>query len=113
MRPYHEGRNILGRCQAHLAGWPRIRAEFHLSNTDYGWLLSAFSLAYALASPAVVTALNPLIGYEEAASVVAAARARGTDVRTVVLERGLVAPDELDRVLDVLAMTRGGRPKPA
>jgi len=33
------------------AAAPRIRAEFHLSNTDYGWLLSAFSLAYALASP--------------------------------------------------------------
>jgi ACS family hexuronate transporter-like MFS transporter len=32
---------------------PGIKAEFHLSNTDYGWLLSAFGLAYALASPAV------------------------------------------------------------
>ena len=35
------------------AAAPRIRAEFHLSNMDYGWLLSAFSLAYALASPAL------------------------------------------------------------
>ncbi len=32
---------------------PRIIAEFHLSNTDYGWLLSAFSLSYTFASPAV------------------------------------------------------------
>ncbi len=32
---------------------PRIRAEFHLNNESYGWLLSAFSLSYALASPAV------------------------------------------------------------
>jgi ACS family hexuronate transporter-like MFS transporter len=31
---------------------PRVIAEFHLSNTDYGWLLAAFGLAYALASPA-------------------------------------------------------------
>jgi fumarate hydratase class II len=69
--------------------------------------------AYALASPAIVTALNPIIGYEEAASVVAAARERGTDVRTVVLERGLLSPEEADRVLDVLAMTRGGLPKRA
>jgi fumarate hydratase class II len=67
--------------------------------------------AYALASPAVVTALNPIIGYEEAASVVAAARARGTDVRTIVVERGLLSAEEADRVLDVLAMTRGGRQK--
>lgn len=35
------------------AAAPRIRAEFHLTNTDYGWLLSAFSLAYMLASPIV------------------------------------------------------------
>ncbi len=35
------------------AAAPRIRAEFHLTNTDYGWLVSAFGLAYALASPAV------------------------------------------------------------
>ncbi len=34
------------------AAAPRLRAEFHLSNTEFGWLLSAFSLAYALASPA-------------------------------------------------------------
>jgi MFS transporter, ACS family, hexuronate transporter len=31
---------------------PRVIAEFRLSNTDYGWLLAAFGLAYALASPA-------------------------------------------------------------
>jgi ACS family hexuronate transporter-like MFS transporter len=35
------------------AAAPRIKAEFHLSNADYGWLLAAFSLAYALASPVV------------------------------------------------------------
>jgi ACS family hexuronate transporter-like MFS transporter len=39
-------RNILA------AAVPRVRAEFHLNNTQYGWVLSAFSLAYALASPA-------------------------------------------------------------
>jgi ACS family hexuronate transporter-like MFS transporter len=44
--------NYLDR-QVLSAAAPRIRAEFHLSNTDYGWLLSAFGLAYALASPAV------------------------------------------------------------
>jgi MFS transporter, ACS family, hexuronate transporter len=44
--------NYLDRLTLSAAA-PRIRAEFHLSNTDYGWLLSAFSFAYALASPAV------------------------------------------------------------
>lgn len=35
------------------AAAPAIRAEFHLSNEDYGWLLSAFALSYALASPVI------------------------------------------------------------
>ncbi|HVW85219.1 MAG TPA: MFS transporter [Bryobacteraceae bacterium] len=44
--------NYLDR-QVLAAAAPQIRAEFRLSNADYGWLISAFSLAYALASPAV------------------------------------------------------------
>lgn len=32
---------------------PRIRAEFHLTNQDYGWLLSAFYIAYGLAAPGI------------------------------------------------------------
>ncbi len=39
-------RNILA------AAAPSVRAEFHLNNAQYGWVISAFSLAYALASPA-------------------------------------------------------------
>src|ERR1019366_6409098 len=35
------------------AAAPRVKAEFHLTNTDYGFLLSAFALAYAIAAPAV------------------------------------------------------------
>jgi ACS family hexuronate transporter-like MFS transporter len=35
------------------AAAPRIKAEFHLNNAQFGWLISAFSLAYATASPAV------------------------------------------------------------
>jgi ACS family hexuronate transporter-like MFS transporter len=30
---------------------PLVRAEFHLSNADYGLIVSAFSLAYALGAP--------------------------------------------------------------
>jgi len=30
---------------------PLFRAEFHLNNTDYGWILAAFSLTYAAAAP--------------------------------------------------------------
>ena len=35
------------------AAAPGVKAEFHLSNTDYGFLVSAFGLAYALAAPGV------------------------------------------------------------
>jgi fumarate hydratase class II len=63
---------------------------------------------YALSSPAIVTALNPYIGYEKAAEVVKRAVAEGRDLRTVVLEMGLMSEEEVDRALDVEAMTRGG-----
>ncbi len=63
---------------------------------------------YALSSPAIVTSLNPYIGYENAAKVVKQAMAEGKDIRTVVLEFGLMDEKELDAALDVLAMTRGG-----
>lgn len=43
--------NYLDRITLSAAA-PRIMAEFHLSNTDYGWLIGpAFALPYALAAP--------------------------------------------------------------
>jgi fumarate hydratase class II len=64
--------------------------------------------AYALSSPALATALNPAIGYEAAASVVKEALATGRTLRDVVLDRGLLSPKEVDKVLDVDAMAQGG-----
>jgi fumarate hydratase class II len=63
---------------------------------------------YAESSPALATALVPHLGYERAASVVRQAVAEGRTLRDVVLERGLMVAADLDRVLDVDAMTRGG-----
>jgi len=63
---------------------------------------------YALSSPSIGTALNPYIGYEEAAKVIKASVAEGKDLRTIVLERGLLTEEEADKALDVEAMTRGG-----
>ena len=63
---------------------------------------------YALSSPAIATALNPYIGYEQAAKVVKTAAAEGKDLATVVLELGLMTPEEVERVLDPMAMTKGG-----
>jgi fumarate hydratase class II len=64
--------------------------------------------ANAESSPALATALSPHIGYEAAAAVVRQAAAEGRTLREVVLERGLLRPGEVDRILDVEAMTRGG-----
>jgi fumarate hydratase class II len=63
---------------------------------------------YALSSPSIGTALNPYIGYEEAAKVIKISMAEGKDLRTVVLERGLLSEEEVDKALDVEAMTKGG-----
>lgn len=65
---------------------------------------------YAESSAAIVTSLVPLIGYEQAAVVAKAAIKSGRTIRDEVTGRGLVDDTaELDRALDVLAMTRGGR----
>ena len=62
----------------------------------------------ALSSPSISTALNPYIGYEQTAKVMKMAMAEGKDLRTVVVEQGLLSEEEADRALDVMAMTRGG-----
>jgi fumarate hydratase class II len=63
---------------------------------------------YAESSPAIGTALNPSIGYEAAARVIKRAVAEGRTLREVVVEEGLLSEAQADRVLDVMAMTRGG-----
>jgi fumarate hydratase class II len=66
---------------------------------------------YAEGSPSVATALNPVLGYEEAASTAKQALAERKSIRQVVIERGhvdsgKVSLEELDRLLDVMEMTR-------
>jgi fumarate hydratase class II len=63
---------------------------------------------YAESSPSIGTALNPYLGYETAAEVVKEATKTGRSVREVVKRRKLMTDEELDRALDVLALTRGG-----
>jgi fumarate hydratase class II len=64
--------------------------------------------AYAEASPSVGTSLNPYLGYEGAATVIKESMRTGRSLREIVLERGLLDEAELDRALDVLALTKGG-----
>ena len=53
----------------------------------------------------IVTALVPVIGYEQATSVAKEALETGRGVYDVVMARGLLTREELDRVLDPEAMT--------
>ena len=70
----------------------------------------ARTLEFAEGSPAVATALNPVLGYEEVASIAKQALAERKAIRDVVLERGhvdkgTITLEDLDRLLDVAAMT--------
>ena len=65
-------------------------------------------LTYALSSPSVGTSLNPYIGYDEAAKVIKQSLKEGKTLKQVVLERGLLTEAEVDKALDVVAMTKGG-----
>ena len=53
----------------------------------------------------LVTALNPVIGYDAAASIAKEAFTTGRTLRQVVLDRGLIDADTLDRLLDPSSMT--------
>jgi fumarate hydratase class II len=65
---------------------------------------------FAEASPSIVTPLNRVIGYENAAKIAKHAVAHGLTVREAVealgfVERGEVTPEQLDTLLDVSTMT--------
>ncbi len=59
-------------------------------------------------NPILVTALNPVIGYELGAAVAKKAYAEGRPVKEVAREMTDLTDDELDRLLDPAALTEGG-----
>jgi aspartate ammonia-lyase len=61
-------------------------------------------------STAMATALSPYIGYAATAEIAKAAVASGRSIRDLVLERRLLEPAELDRILSAEAMTEPGIP---
>ncbi len=65
---------------------------------------------YAEMSNALATALNPYIGYARAAEVAKEAVREGKTIKEVVLEKGLLPPDQVDKVLDPIKMTEPGIP---
>jgi len=61
-------------------------------------------------SPAIVTALAPRLGYEQAALLAKEAVEKNLTVRELVREKGLLTDQELREVLDLRAMTELGVP---
>ena len=64
-------------------------------------------------NPSIATALNPYIGYDEAAKIAKQSAKEGRSVRDVVQEKGLLKGAALDKALDVRAMTEPGLPEGA
>ncbi len=59
-------------------------------------------------NPILVTALNPVIGYEKGAAVAKAAYKQGRPVKDVAKEMTDLTDEELDRLLDPAGLTEGG-----
>jgi fumarate hydratase class II len=59
-------------------------------------------------NPILVTALNPVIGYEKGAAIAKKAYAENRPILEVAAEMSGLSTEELRRLLDPLALTRGG-----
>jgi len=59
-------------------------------------------------NPILVTALNPVIGYELGAATAKKAYAQGRPIREVALEMTELSEQELARLLDAASLTEGG-----
>ena len=59
-------------------------------------------------NPILVTALNPVIGYEKGAEVAKRAYAEGRSLKEVAAEMTDLTPEQLDELLDPAKLTEGG-----
>ena len=79
-----------------------------------GFTVHEARLAEALdRNPILVTALNAVIGYDQGAAIAKRAYAEGRPIRDVAAEMTGLSLDELARLLDPAALTRGGAPDTA
>jgi len=74
-----------------------------------GFAVNTRQIAVALErNPMLVTALNPVIGYDKAAAIAKKAYAEGRSVRDVAGEMTDLGEERLAKLLDPAALTRGG-----
>jgi aspartate ammonia-lyase len=65
--------------------------------------------AFAMKSLGLATALNPLIGYRQAADVVKQALKEGRTIPEIVVSRGLMTPEEAKKAFSPESLTTPGR----
>ena len=65
---------------------------------------------YAERSLGLATALNPKLGYHQAALIAKEALATGKSIRALVEEKGLLTKEELDKILSPQGLTEPGMP---
>jgi aspartate ammonia-lyase len=63
---------------------------------------------YAEGSMSIVTVLNPHIGYAKAAEIAKEYLKSGKSIRQLVLEKGWLSAEQLDRIFDLRGMTEPG-----
>ncbi len=63
---------------------------------------------YATGSMAIVTALNPYIGYTKAAEVAKESLLTGKSIKEIILEKKLMPEEKLDQLLSPVSMTKPG-----
>ncbi|MBV9318162.1 MAG: aspartate ammonia-lyase, partial [Gammaproteobacteria bacterium] len=74
-----------------------------------GFRVNSERIAEALdRNPILVTALNPVIGYEKGAAIAKKAYAEGRPIREVAAEMTDLPREELERLLDPEDLTKGG-----
>jgi fumarate hydratase, class II len=96
--------NLLQSIQL-LASAARLLAERAVA----GFKVNAARLAEALErNPILVTALNPVIGYEKGAAIAKKAYAEGRPIREVAQQQTQLSREELARLLDPAELTTGG-----
>jgi len=88
-----------------LASVSRLLADSAVS----GFKVRQDNISKALQrNPILVTALNPVIGYELGAATAKQAYKEGRPIKDVALETTNLSAEELDRLLDPLEITKGG-----
>ena len=88
-----------------LAGASRLLADRAIA----GFIVNAERIGRLVDSnPILVTALNPVIGYELGAQIAKTAYAQGRTLKEVALEMTELSAGELDELLDPRKLTEGG-----